>query len=386
MSIRQIIWLGLVLAALPSSATAEEKRPFTRGGAFDKPHLVSAGSGRAAVGGYAEVHFRYEEEDGIVEERTFVPKRFNLFFHSVVSERLRMAAELEFEEGTEEILLELAILDYEIHPALTFRGGMILTPLGRFNVAHDSPSNKLTDRPIVSTEIIPTALSEPGMGVYGAFFPSPRARLTYELYAVNGLTSGIIESDEGTRIANGKHNIEDNNNSPALAGRLGFSPLPSAELGVSWHVGQYNKSRLEDLDVDDARSARIFALDWEATRGALTLTGEYARASVDLPTSLAGSVFAETQDGIYGELSARFGRGWLVHLPASVFEGVFRYDRVDFDTALEGDHVTQWSFGVNFKPVSDAAFKLNYFRKWTYDRNNVQGIGAGVLFSLATYF
>ena len=157
---------------------SEAQRPFVPGGAYDKPHLFKLASGRAALGGYAEVHFRFEKEDGITEEKTFVPMRFNLFFHSAVSDRFRMAAELEFEEGTEEILLEMAVLDFEIHPSLMFRAGMLLTPLGKFNLAHDSPSNKMTDRPVVSTEIIPTALSEPGMGVLGAFYTSDGKRMT----------------------------------------------------------------------------------------------------------------------------------------------------------------------------------------------------------------
>ncbi|MFT5367719.1 MAG: hypothetical protein ACI8V2_002680, partial [Candidatus Latescibacterota bacterium] len=92
----------------------EGARPFVKGGFYDKPHLFKLASGKVSVGGYAEAHFRFEKADGIVEERTFVPKRFNLFFHSFVSERFSMAAELEFEEGTEEILLELAILDFEL--------------------------------------------------------------------------------------------------------------------------------------------------------------------------------------------------------------------------------------------------------------------------------
>jgi hypothetical protein len=56
------------------------------------------------------------------------------------------------------------------------------------------------------------------------------------------------------------------------------------------------------------------------------------------------------------------------------------------NTDIEGDQVTQWSLGVNLKPVSEVAFRLNYFKKWANDRNNVLGRGAGVLFSLATYF
>jgi hypothetical protein len=184
----------------------------------------------------------------------------------------------------------------------------------------------------------------------------------------------------------GKHNVENNNNSPAFAGRLGFSPSPSGELGVSWHVGQYNKSRLEDLDVEDSRNAKLFTIDWEIAHGRYQLMGEYARASIDLPAGLSGSVFADAQDGIYVQGSAGFGQGLFAHLPESSFEFVTRYDRVDYDTDLEGDQVTQWSFGVNFKPVSSSTFKLNYFKKWGYDRNNVLGRGAGILFSLATYF
>ena len=75
---------------------------------------------------------------------------------------MRMAAELEFEEAGEEIKLEYAAIDVRIHPALTIRGGMLLSPLGRFNLSHDSPLNEFTDRPLVSTELLGVALSEPG--------------------------------------------------------------------------------------------------------------------------------------------------------------------------------------------------------------------------------
>lgn len=378
-----------LLCLLISSAFvwAEQPEPFIKGGPYDKPHLFESDRGKVAVGGYAEAHARYEEEEGVVEERTFVPKRFNVFFHAVVSERIRLAAELEFEDGTEEILLELAAIDFELHPSLSLRTGMLLTPLGRFNLAHDSPTNKLTDRPLVSTQIIPTALSEPGIGIYGAFFYGAGGRVTYELYAVNGFGSGIIEdSDEGTRIEHGKQNFEDNNNSPAFAGRIAAGPSASAELGVSWHVGQYNESLMEDLNVDEARDVRLFAIDGLHEIGNQTVEGEYSRASIDIPASLRGSIFAENQDGIYLQWSASFFHGRLGDLVDSYFEGVVRFDRVDFDTNLAGDDVRQWSFGLNFRPTHESVLKLNYFKNWSHDRNNVLARRAGVLFSVATYF
>ena len=380
--------LGILLPVVAvAEDTAEEERPFVSGGAYDKPHLFKLSSGKAALGGYAEAHFRFEKEEGITEEKTFVPKRFNLFFHSAVSDRFRMAAELEFEEGTEEILLEMAILDFDIHPALTFRAGMILTPLGKFNLAHDSPSNKMTDRPVVSTEIIPTALSEPGMGILGAFYPSAKTRVTYELYAVNGLTDGVVEeSDEGTRTSQGKHNIEDNNNKPAIAGRVGLSPVPSAEIGFSWHSGQYNTTFSEDIRIDDARNLTILALDGEYRWKDLEILGEYARAEVDLPSGLLGSIYDSRQHGVYLQASHRFLKGALPDMQGSFFEGAIRYDVVDFDRDLEGDVLRRITFGLNFRPTQESVMKLNYFYNWRKDRSNVQALGAGILFSVATYF
>jgi len=379
--------LGLTGMVWAEDGVGEDARPFVKGGFYDKPHLFKLASGKANLGGYAEAHFRYERENGILEERTFVPKRFNLFFHSFVSERFSMAAELEFEEGTEEILLELAILDFELHPTATFRAGMLLSPLGKFNLAHDSPSNKMTDRPLVSTQIIPTALSEPGAGFFGAFYPSANMRMTYELYAVNGFDGDIIdESDAGTRIAEGRHNVEDNNNSFAFTGRLGISPTPRSDFGFSFHRGQYNKTFLEDISIDDARYVTLWALDGEYAWRWFTFLGEYARASVDLPIGLVGSIYASKQQGFYLQGSAAFLKNVLTHIPHSYFEGVVRYDWVDMDADLVGDHQTRLTLGLNFRPSSESVFKLNYLYHWSRDRNNVTGAGAGVLCSVATYF
>lgn len=379
--------LTLLCGSSAAEGDPDTRPPLVKGGAYDKPHFSASSKGGTSVGGYAEAHFRYEKEEGILEERTFVPKRFNLFFHSAVSDRFRMAAELEFEEGTEEILLEMAILDFEIHSSLSFRAGMILTPLGKFNLAHDSPSNKTTDRPLVSTQIIPTALSEPGMGVFGAFYPSARSRITYELYAVNGFDDDVVtESDEGTRIAEGRHNFEDNNNSPAFAGRIGFSPDPAADAGFSWHRGQYNTTFLEAISVDEARNITIWALDGEYRRGRYELLGEYAHATIEIPPDLMGSIYAEKQQGFYLQGSASLLRGILPSIPEAAFEGVVRYDRVDMDSDIGGDHKTRLTLGLNFRPTPESVFKFNYMRNWNTDRNKVQATGAGILISVATYF
>ncbi len=362
----------------------QRDQPLVRGGIDDKPFVTRMGKG-PRIGGYTEAHFRYEREDGITEELSFEAKRFNIFIYTLVSDRVRVASELEFEEGGEEIKIEIALLDFEIHPALTFRGGVILSPLGRFNLAHDSPAHDLTDRPLVSTRIIPTTLSEAGMGFYGAFHPTAQSRVTYEVYGVNGFDDDVLIGDpDGTRIAAGKGNFEDNNNRPAWVGRFTFSPQPAGEVGFSFHTGPYNTWDAEGLAIDEKRSLSIVALDWDASWKRFEVLGECARAAIDVPPESA--VFQENQQGFYAQLNAHFGKGLVAALPASVFTGIVRYGSVDFDGDAEGDDHRRLTLGLNFRPEEDSVFKLDYQRNWTRDPFQNEGKGAALLFSAATYF
>jgi hypothetical protein len=389
-SLSKALLVPLVLALsvfAPTAAAAAGQdvsdRPFVSGGITDKPFMGNVG--RTAIGGYTETHFRWEREAGLTEEMTFDMKRFNLFVYAPVAERLRVAAELEFEEKGEEITVEAALIDFELHPAATLRAGILLAPLGRFNIAHDSPANELTDRPLMNTELLGTALSEVGMGFYGALFPSASSRVTYEIYAVNGFHDGVaVGNAAGTRIPAGKDNIEDNNNRPSVTGRLAFSPGSAAELGLSMHTGSYNTWKIDDLIVDDQRNLTLFVVDGDVSWHGFQLLGEYVTASIDVPA--ASSLLADGQSGFYLQGNAPFGRGWLGALPDAEFTAVTRWGRVDFDTDVEGDSQERLTLGLNVRPVDDAVFKLDYQRNWMRDRFDNSAESAALLFSVATYF
>jgi hypothetical protein len=380
----QLALVALVLSV--GTVTAQDgadDRPFVSGGITDKPFIGQVS--RTSIGGYTETHFRWERELGLTEELTFDMKRFNLFVYTPVSSRLRVAAEIEFEEKGEEIVVEAALIDFEFHPTVTLRAGILLAPLGRFNIAHDSPANDLTDRPLMNTELIGTALSEVGMGFYGAIFPSNASRVTYEIYAVNGFHDGVALNDaDGTRIPAGKDNIEDNNNRPSVTGRLALSPGSAGELGLSVHTGPYNTWEIDGLTVDDQRDLTLFVLDGDVNWRRFQLLGEYATASIDVPA--ASSLLAESQNGFYLQGNSRFGHGWLSTLPDAEFTAVARWGQVDFDTDVDGDSQNRLTLGLNLRPVEDAVFKLDYQRNWTRDRFNNESKSAALLFSVATYF
>jgi hypothetical protein len=384
----------LIIISLPTSSifAQEEKqdtippmRPFIRGGVYDKPFLTRL-FGKTVLGGYMEVVSKFDRVEGVTEEVSFEARRLNLFTHSVISDRVRFFAEIEFEHGTEEINVEFASLDFEIHPAIVFRGGIILSPLGKFNLTHDSPLNDLTDRPLVSTQIIPTALSEVGMGFYGAFFPSIESRLTYELYGVNGFNDGVILSGTGTRIREGRGDVgEDNNPAPSFVGRLAYSPTVNSELGISLHTGPYNRYKVEGLKTDDRRNLTIAAVDWEYGRESFRILGEYARASINVPPSLRG-LFAQRQQGAYVQLNYQFAQGWLRTIPTSYFTATARYEILDFDMDVKGDTHHRLTTGLNFRPTEDTVFKLDYHYNWSRNRVNVLERSAGINFSVASYF
>ena len=368
-----------------SARAPQPERPFVRGGVYDKPYQTRL-FGRTAIGGYAEAHARYERVDGLQDEAGFQAKRFNLFANARVSDFVRFAVELEFEDGTEEILLEFAAIDFRVHPSLAFRGGMILSPLGKFNLSHDSPLNEFTDRPLVSTELLGIALSEPGFGALGQLRTGRTGRLTYEAYATNGFHDGLItDSEDGTRLPLGRSNFEDNNGSPAMVGRLAWSPRVGYEVGLSGHHGAYNTFNVEGARIDRRRNLTIAVIDAEATVLGVRLAGEAARARLDVPVGLAG-IYASEQHGIYVEGVRDFWRGRVPTMPQSTFSVKARFDYVDFDTAIEGTSVAQVTVGLNFRPTEDSAIKLDYVRGRGRDEFNNLGEHAFVLASLATYF
>ena len=381
----------MLLATTPARAQVGDStqvaplRPFVTGGYNDKPYLTGI-FGRIAVGGYVEFQAAWKREEGVTDEAGFNLRRWNLLTHTRVSAPIDIWAEIEFEDGGEEILLELAQIDFQTHSALGLRFGMLLLPIGRFNLSHDGPRNEFTERPLVATDLLGSPLSMPGLGLFGQLPAGAARRTTYELYAVNGFNGGIIDdSPDGTRLPAGRFNAEDNNASPAFAGRIAWDAGPSGEIGLSGFRGLYNRPEIEGLVVDEPRFVRIGALDLRARLLGLAWNGEGALVNVDVPPGLAG-LFASRQAGFFLEGVRTFGTGWRHTLPGATLSAAVRAESVDFDRDIAGDSVQQLSLGLRLRPAKESVFKLDYERGRRRDRFNNPSEAAAVLFSLATYF
>ena len=309
---------------------------------------------------------------------------------------VRFFSELEFEHGTEEIALETAIVDLMLHPLFNFRVGVLLPPLGRFNVLHDSPKYNIIDRPLVSTKIIPSTLMEVGKGFFGNKELSPTTEFGYELYFVNGLTDGILDNEDGaTRIASGKNEEmfeEDNNGTPSITGRLGFESRLTGEVGLSFYKGVYNSFMMEGEVVDEKRFVQITALDFDKQFSRLTIQGELAKAKIDIPANLE-EIFGSEQTGGYVDIGYTYRRGRLFSFDDLQMIATFRFDRVDLNVGKFGstntnigDETTRITVSNSFRPSEDTAFKMVYFYEWHKDlQDNLIRTG-GWQFGVATYF
>ena len=367
----------------------------TRHVIYDRPFVFNVGR-TASVGGYFEANANYFVEEGISEGLSFEARRFNLFLYSAISPAVRLFSELEFEHGTEEIVLETAVLDLAFDPFLNFRMGVLLPPLGQFNIEHDSPKYTVIDRPLVSTQIIPATLSEIGMGLYGQRYLDPQNRIGYEFYVVNGLSDGIINNEEGaTRIARGKSEElleEDNNGIPSVAGRIRFENRRFGKYGLSYYGGIYNTFEKEALSVDEKRGLRILAIDYEHSFGNIHVRGEYAYATIDVPGSLA-DLFAEKQWGFYSELEYAYYRGKLLNLENSRFIACLRVEKIDLNVGRFsstntniGDETVRISIANSFRLDEDTVFKLVYQYNWLRDLFDNPINEAGLQVGIATYF
>ncbi len=391
--------LGLVMGTCAilapwNAAYGQADTTMAQDGLYDRPFIGSLSS--TSIGGYLEGNTNYFVEDGVTEGFSMELRRFNVFLFSQVSQRVRFLSELEFEHGTEEIALETALLDVQIRPSLVLRGGIILAPIGYLNQNHDSPQWDFVDRPLVTTDIIPSTLSEVGFGAYGKVAAHDFV-FSYDAYLTNGLGEGVVGNEVGrTDIPSGKDEElfgEDNNGSPAFTGRVGLRRLGVGEVGVSYYGGYYNSFRLEGEDVDERRWLGITVLDVGGTIGPADVRAEVAYANIDVPPGLR-ELFGQEQWGGYLDLLVPLWRPRFLGYADAVLTAGLRLERVDYNMGSFtstggsiGDDVTAVVPGVSFRLTPGTVFRANYRYHWMTDlQGNDPARMAGFQLGFATYF
>ncbi len=359
-------------------------------------------SPKAIVGGYMDIEYynRANQGNSYFDQHRLVP-----FIYGDISDRVKFAAEIEIEHG-EELGVEFASIDYLIQEPINLRAGILLLPLGKFNLLHDSPLRDLTERPLVNQRIIPSTLHQPGVGAYGTFYPTALSKVDYEFYVTNGFTNAFggdgnpnntsnINQTNGIRSARTTNTEFDNNNGKAIVGRVAISPILGVEIGGSGFFGSY--------DGKSKRPLAIWALDWTFQRGPFELIGESAWAYIrdnNLNTDGTPNGNPRRMQGSYIQLNYHFLPEWLSNLAptffkqeVSTFTAVARFEQMNLGQDLNNNTEAgklgewqRWTFGLNFRPTEDTVFKTD-FQYTPVGRNGDDRIhDTAFVASWATYF
>ncbi len=369
-----------------------------------KPFLRRFGR-NTYIGGYMDHELRFGEgENDNFDQHRLIP-----FIYSDVSDRVKFATEIEIEHGgpdspggvideTGEIKIEFATIDFLMTDWLNYRGGIVLSPLGKFNLVHDSPLQDLTDRPMVDRNIIPTTLSESGMGFFGTFYPSELSKLDYELYVVNGFqslqdggTQATSSAEKFIRSSRGSLS-DDNNTNFAIVGRLAYSPFLGLEVAGSFHTG--------NVDERNRNRLTIMAFDWTYQKGPFELVGEMAHASFDrdgvvetgeevsdLIPGYSFGYFIEPRYHIMPEFLQNVAPNFFTK--DSIFTAVLRFGSTDMGNFGYDDgkiRRTRLTPGFNYRYTEDTVFKAEYQFNWEHGRELTEVSNNSFVFSVASYF
>jgi len=382
-------------------------------------------------------------------------RRFVLTLDATPSERLRVYTEIEFERLNEieiertaipenrgrqnragtrfiqevegqsggELAMEQAWAQYDFAKPLALRMGVILPPVGRFNILHDDDYWDLPRRPLVDRggPVLPvkSAWRELGAGLLGNI-PLGQGYLDYQIYAMGGVRldfsleevvslrqgRNLLEVEPEIGFASGPFN--GTGPTQAFSWRVAYSPKLGHEIAFSGYHGKYTPdflnvdSSINSVGIDGKLTWKRFEMEGEfvytdfgrmesvlqdiaaqaVNSGAETSSAETAALESEVEAEFAGP-FTNQRFGYWVDLKYRF---WPRFLSGTFlgrgFENpqlipIVRLERIWFNdfvnqfsfaggriTGLQKENMEQQriSLGLTYRPTVSVAFTAAYER------------------------
>jgi hypothetical protein len=360
-------WPGIVRSMKAQAAlTTQDEQAITEyllslsGGAEDDSVTVSHGP---SLGGYIYTEYFQTPE----RRRNFDIHYLALYAYGWINDKIYYFGEFELEHGGtggSNTFVEQAYIDYWFVPTVAVKVGAILTPYNRFDEFHDPLTNFLITRPQVSREIGVSAWKDVGVDVHGYVNITPKSSLGFDAYVINGL-------GDGSRLR-GSRQYRDNNEKPAVGGRVNVMHGDVIELGGSFYTGKWDDDGLYDL--------RLLGAHFLLNTPYADLYGEYSNGmSENAPATGDGDM-----SGFFLQASRLFESKYRVTVRYGALDYLDTRELADGPVTTDRD-LSELVFGFTYYPTSKVAFKLEYNFFMEGDRatpadNNQLGIQAAVKF------
>ncbi|GAB4253452.1 hypothetical protein [Deferrisoma sp.] len=345
-----------------SEEAAYESR-YGMGPAASKVYGLAKG---LSIGGYGEAFYSALVSDREGKHDQADQYRLILYTGYKFTDRIVFNSEIEIEHAKTNkngyVAVELATLDFLLHPAANLRFGQVLIPLGITNELHEPTLFHGVQRPEVEKVVIPSTWYDVGAGLFGTLAEG----LDYKLYFVNGLDAKGFSNVgiKGGRQAGSKAKADD----WAAVARLDWEPVLGLTLGASAYLGDAGQNQTFAGEERSVRT-RIYEAHGQWKYRGLELKALVSRVSVDDAEALSadkGAEVAEAVTGWYAE--AAYDVLPLLWTGTTHYLAPFvRYESIRFDQA-RGTGVAAgtdqdydlWVAGVSYKPIPNVVLKAAY--------------------------
>ena len=282
------LFLSLIIVIAGYAASAQENN--------DTPNVYKniadnllVNDNKLVIGGYGEAHFNQTLDGSVRNNGKLDVHRIVMLLGYNFNEKTQFVTELEFEHVSE-VYVEQAFLQHKINNALSFRGGLMLVPMGIINEYHEPTTFNGVERPLIDNVIAPTTWREIGFGITGNILP---ASLKYQAYVLTGFNgydgAAKITGKDGFRKGRQK-GAESYISSPNLAGKIEYYGIRGLNLGLSGYFGNTQSTLYNGVDkTNDAAMAKadssvvglsMVGLDARYSINGLQLTGQFYYAGI----------------------------------------------------------------------------------------------------------
>jgi len=380
------------------------------------------------LGGYGSTRFEANDLNKFSDTFTFLTE-LEVERRQPVEGGLRGFSQSIEGSDKSEVSLEQAWMQFALADWVRFRAGMMLVPLGRFNINHDDnrwdlPRRSLVDRgvPVLPVK---SAWSEVGMGFQGDIPTQRFGKFSYQVYAMNRVTldstletvaraSGELETEVEIQPRRGTANLDFKRDKAGVF-RLAWSPTLETEIATSVYYGRYTPDFLP------SEALWGVGVDGKATFGPFEVEGEYivtkyngitrvargfanavlerqledgtAPLNTVVDFELAG--LASTKQGYWLDLRYRFFPdflrnsifGWKFDNPQLIV--TTRMEQVWLDGLVqqadftggeltkltqENRFVDRATLGLAYRPVPLVVFQLAFERTWTNKNKSLAAV------------
>lgn len=232
-------------------------------------------SGKLQIGGYAQIDYNQPINSETKNPGNLDVHRLVMLLGYRFNEKTQFITEIEYEHVSE-VYVEQAFLDYKIKPWLTFRGGLLLIPMGIVNEYHEPPTFNGVERPLIDNRISPTTWREIGAGFTGNIID---ASLKYQAYVVNGFNGyddkPLLNGKDALRSGRQK-GAESYMSSPNFTAKVEYYGISGLNLGISGYFGNTQSSAYTNVSKSDENALKSA----DSSVVGIAMTGVDARYSI----------------------------------------------------------------------------------------------------------